>query len=87
MRKYFHCRYARSIGPKIQAFFEDYFAVPFPLPKQVYKKKLNDDCASKFSVFSLILNQNFNSFDTNLGHDCHSRLFRRYTLVSYFKYY
>jgi len=40
MRKYLHCRYARSIGPKIQAFFEDYFAVPFPLPKQVCKKSL-----------------------------------------------
>ena len=27
-------RYAREIGPKIQAFFEDYFQIPFPLPKQ-----------------------------------------------------
>eukprot|EP00088_Acartia_fossae_P031208 TRINITY_DN3213_c0_g1_i1.p1 TRINITY_DN3213_c0_g1~~TRINITY_DN3213_c0_g1_i1.p1 ORF type:complete len:964 (+),score=231.16 TRINITY_DN3213_c0_g1_i1:49-2940(+) len=26
--------YARDIGPKILAFFEDYFKVPFPLPKQ-----------------------------------------------------
>jgi hypothetical protein len=27
-------RYASEIGPKIQAFFEDYFQIPFPLPKQ-----------------------------------------------------
>ena len=26
--------YARDIGPKILKFFEDYFRVPFPLPKQ-----------------------------------------------------
>ena len=26
--------YARDIGPKILKFFEDYFQVPFPLPKQ-----------------------------------------------------
>jgi len=26
--------YARSIGPKMLKFFEDYFQVPFPLPKQ-----------------------------------------------------
>lgn len=31
----FNYSYAREIGPKIQAFLEDYFAVPFPLPKQV----------------------------------------------------
>ncbi|XP_032798753.2 aminopeptidase N [Daphnia magna] len=27
-------QYASEIGPKIQAFFEDYFQIPFPLPKQ-----------------------------------------------------
>ena len=27
-------RYAKIIGPKTQAFYEDYFQVPFPLPKQ-----------------------------------------------------
>lgn len=27
-------RYAKVIGPKTQAFYEDYFQVPFPLPKQ-----------------------------------------------------
>jgi len=27
-------RYAREIGPKIQAFFEHYFQIPYPLPKQ-----------------------------------------------------
>ena len=27
-------RYAKEIGPKIQSFFEDYFQIPFPLPKQ-----------------------------------------------------
>ena len=26
-------KYARDIGPKILKFFEDYFQVPFPLPK------------------------------------------------------
>ena len=26
--------YARDIGPKILKFFEDYFSVPYPLPKQ-----------------------------------------------------
>ncbi|EFX67103.1 hypothetical protein DAPPUDRAFT_203789 [Daphnia pulex] len=27
-------QYAKDIGPKTQAFYEDYFQVPFPLPKQ-----------------------------------------------------
>lgn len=27
-------RYAKVIGPKAQAFYEDYFQMPFPLPKQ-----------------------------------------------------
>jgi aminopeptidase N len=27
-------RYASEIGPKIQTFFEDYFQIPFSLPKQ-----------------------------------------------------
>ncbi|XP_046438221.1 aminopeptidase N-like [Daphnia pulex] len=27
-------QYASEIGPKIQTFFEDYFQIPFPLPKQ-----------------------------------------------------
>lgn len=27
-------RYAVELGPKIQAFFEDYFDIPYPLPKQ-----------------------------------------------------
>ena len=27
-------RYAKEIGPEIQMFFEDYFQIAYPLPKQ-----------------------------------------------------
>ena len=43
-------RYAREIGPKIQAFFEDYFQIPFPLPKQDMIA-IPDFAAGLFPVF------------------------------------
>ncbi len=45
-------RYASEIGPKIQAFFEDYFQIPFPLPKQDMIA-IPDFAAGPFSFHSI----------------------------------
>ncbi len=45
-------RYASEIGPKIQAFFEDYFQIPFPLPKQDMIA-IPDFAAGLFSIVRL----------------------------------
>jgi aminopeptidase N len=45
-------RYASEIGPKIQAFFEDYFQIPFPLPKQDMIA-IPDFAAGLFSIHSI----------------------------------
>ncbi len=31
---FYYYRYASRIGPQVLTFYEDYFQIPFPLPKQ-----------------------------------------------------
>lgn len=52
-------RYASEIGPKIQAFFEDYFQIPFPLPKQDMIA-IPDFAAGLFISFNLFPLSEFN---------------------------
>ena len=41
--------YAKEMGPKMLEFFENYFNVPFPLPKQVFCRRHRD-----INVFNML---------------------------------
>ena len=56
----FFSRYALQVGPKILSFYEEYFQIPYPLPKQdmIAVPSFEGLCYSNFTTF--ILDKIFN---------------------------
>ena len=80
MNSYLLKRYAREIGPKIQAFFEDYFQIPFPLPKQ--DMIAIPDFAAGIFIFPVSHLKNcFFDFSSFIEFRCHGKLGVNYLQV------